>query len=118
MSWGGVGWYAVFADWRWFCDGTAVAQRLTFTVLKITATTSSDRTTLLLEGRIVGDWVDELSRAVSTARSPQTRVALDLSGVTFVDAIGAVFLRTASASGVDLTNSSDFVSGLIRGGRA
>lgn len=87
-------------------------------MLKITATPSTDGTTLRVEGRIVGDWVDELSRAVATARMPQHRVALDLAGVTFVDAIGAVFLRTAAASGVDLTNSSDFVSGLIRGGQA
>lgn len=93
-------------------------ERLTFAVLKITATASSGCTTLLIEGRIVGDWVDELSRAVAAARTAASRVALDLSGVTFVDAIGAVFLRTAAANGVALTNSSAFVSGLIRGGHA
>ena len=87
-------------------------------MLKITTTARPGGTTLLIEGRLVGDWVDELSRAVATARAPETRVALDLSGVTFVDAIGVVFLRTAAASGVDLTHSSDFVSDLIRGGHA
>ena len=87
-------------------------------MLKITASASPDGTTLKIEGRIVGDWVDELSRAVTTARQPAARVALDLSGVTFVDAIGAGFLRSAAASGIDLANPSDFVSGLIRGGHA
>jgi hypothetical protein len=104
------------------CSGFRVAppllKPLTFTVLKITANTSPDGTTLTLEGRVVGAWVDELSRAVSTAGAPATPVALDLSGVTFVDAIGAVYLRAAAASGVGLHNSSEFVSGLIRGGQA
>jgi len=87
-------------------------------VLKITATSTPVETTLRIEGRIVGEWVDELSRSVADAQSTTDRIVLDLSQVTFVDAIGAVFLRSAAAHGADVVNSSDFVSGLIRGGRS
>ena len=84
-------------------------------MLKITTTPSQRGTTLRLEGRIVGDWVGELSRAVAAARPAANPIALDLSGVTFVDASGAVFLRSAAASGIGLANPSEFISDLIRG---
>ena len=100
-----------------FSVAPPLLERLTLTVLKITSTSDTVGTTLKIEGRIVGGWVDELSRAVAAARSADY-LALDLSQVTFVDAAGAVFLRNAAANGIDLTNSSDFVAGLIRGGHA
>ena len=87
-------------------------------MLKITTTATPDGTTLRIEGRIVGGWVDELSRSVTETQTSTTRVVLDLSQVTFVDAIGVVFLRSAAANGVDFINPSDFVAGLIRGGRS
>jgi hypothetical protein len=87
-------------------------------VLKITTTSSNGKTTLILEGRVAGDWVNELSRAVGDAWREPGLLTLDLAQVTFVDAIGAVLLRTLSDSGVALTGSSDFVFGLIRGGQA
>ena len=118
MSWGRRPQLSEFRHIWPIPRGTAVAQRLTFIVLKITTTDSPEGTTLKIEGRIAGDWVDELSRAVAAVHRPERRVRVDLAGVTFVDAIGAVYLRTAAASGVDLTNSSDFVSQLIRGGQA
>jgi ABC-type transporter Mla MlaB component len=87
-------------------------------VLKITAASSNGTTTLTLEGRVAGDWVDELSRAVGEARREPGPLTLDLAQVTFVDGTGALLLRALSDSGVALTGSSDFVFGLIRGGQA
>ena len=62
--------------------------------------------------------MDELSRAVGEARREPGSLTLDLAEVTFVDGSGALLLRTLSDSGVTLTGSSDFVFGLIRGGKA
>ena len=87
-------------------------------VLRITATSTNGMTTLAVEGRLTGEWVDELSRAVADARRLSHPLTLDLSQVTFVDTIGAVLLRTVADSGVALEKPSDFVSGLIRGGQA
>jgi anti-anti-sigma regulatory factor len=86
-------------------------------VLKITAASTNGGTTLRVEGRVAGEWVDELSRAIAGV-DRDASITLDLAQVTFVDAIGAVLLRSVAARGVALTGSSDFVSGLIHGGQA
>jgi anti-anti-sigma regulatory factor len=70
---------------------------------------------LRLEGRVIGPWVEELRRSCEEALATSTSVALDLSGVSFVDRPGVPLLRCLRDRGVALVNCSGFVSALLRG---
>jgi ABC-type transporter Mla MlaB component len=70
----------------------------------------NDRTTLVLEGRLVGPWVAELRRAVEEVGS---EAALDLAGVTFADTDGVAALRALRAAGASLLGASGFLTALI-----
>ena len=87
------------------------------TVLRITSTRTETASTLKVEGRLTGQWVDELSRATAAAVAGGRRVVLDLADVTFVDAEGIALLRELRAGGFALADCSSFVSGLIDGAR-
>ena len=84
--------------------------------MRITPTRIADVDTLKVEGRLAGQWVDELSRAATSARAEASRVVLDLAQVTFVDADGINLLRALRDGGVALTDCSSFVSSLIDDG--
>jgi ABC-type transporter Mla MlaB component len=70
----------------------------------------NDRTTLVLEGRLVGPWVAELRRAVEEVGG---EAALDLAGVTFADTEGVAALRTLQRGGTSLVGASGFLVALI-----
>jgi hypothetical protein len=70
-------------------------------MLKITTQSDAQGTTLLLEGRLAGPWVEELDRCwhlitnVATdvrAPSQQSAVVVDLTGVTFITPEGKALL--------------------------
>jgi anti-anti-sigma regulatory factor len=85
-------------------------------VLRITSSNESGRpTTLKIEGSLTGDWVDELSRAVSGTVDTASGIVLDMAGVTFVDQSGVSLLRRLKDRGIDLVNGSDFVETLVNG---
>ena len=54
--------------------------RITWVDLDVTTSNS----TLKLEGKILGPWVDELSRVCEERRSAPNGLRLDLAAVTFV----------------------------------
>jgi len=66
--------------------------------------------TLILEGRLVGPWVDELKQACARARSGVTGLAVDLTGVAFVDRVGIALLRELTNHDTRLFNCSPFVA--------
>ena len=75
-------------------------------MLKITVHPEGQSTTLLLEGRLAGPWVEELDRCwrqISTG--PDARVVVDLHNVTFVDADGKGVLRQMRKHGAELRAS-------------
>ena len=81
-------------------------------MLRISHVTGDHSTsTLKVEGKIVGPWVDELSRAC--AEDSPKRLSLDLSQVTFVDAAGVEMLRQLLQRGVTLAASSGLVAALL-----
>jgi hypothetical protein len=57
---------------------------------------------------------EELDRACGTAGKDGRRLALDLSGVTFVDRPGVALLRRLAGRLVTLRNHSPFVAELLR----
>src|SRR5437879_5353302 len=62
-------------------------------MLKITTQSEATLTKLVLEGRLAGPWVDELDRCWrEVAGTQQNHVAVDLTGVTFIDPEGKALL--------------------------
>lgn len=83
-------------------------------VLKISCTqANSGAATLLLEGRLLGPWVDELESAVIATGAGAERICLNLAGVQFADAAGVRLLRRLSGQGIHLEGLSPFIRELL-----
>lgn len=78
--------------------------------------TGPEATRVRLDGKISGEWVDELGRECLFLLDCGRTVTLDLAGVTFADYRGAESLRHLADRGVALENGSVFVQSLIAGG--
>lgn len=71
-------------------------------MLRITVKNGSSLTTLKLEGKVVGPWVDELERCWrDLTASNGTSLLVDLSGVTFVDSRGESLLLLMCREGAE-----------------
>ena len=66
-----------------------------------------------LEGSLAGLYVEELGKALGPSLAQPRRVALDLSGLTFVDAEGAQLLKDLLSRDVSIHGCSSFVAQLI-----
>lgn len=82
-------------------------------MLRISETQAERKTTLKLEGRIAGAWVQELQSAAERWLARGFAVSLDLSGVTFADTGGVSLLRDLRLRAVDVRGASAFVTGLL-----
>jgi ABC-type transporter Mla MlaB component len=69
---------------------------------------------LMVEGRIAGPWVRELRRAAEECLARHLSPALDLSGVSYVDAEGASLLRSLVAQRMPIRSSSAFVRAMLK----
>lgn len=80
-------------------------------MLKITPQTDpAGRRILVLEGQVVGRWVQELRSAYSDAQGAERReLTLDLRQVTFMDASGVAFFQEVGPA-VSLVNCSLFAA--------
>jgi anti-anti-sigma factor len=80
-------------------------------VVRIFQATDADGSVVLrLEGKVRGQWVDELRRLSSQIlQNPANRLVLDLAEVSFVDTDGLELLRDLSSRSVRLSNCSLFV---------
>jgi hypothetical protein len=67
-----------------------------------------------LEGKLVGPWVDEVSKACAAGADPSNRINLDLSALIFVDAAGERLLRELIARGIEVVACSSYVAALLR----
>jgi anti-anti-sigma regulatory factor len=67
------------------------------------------RTTVRLEGQVIGPWVEELSRVCEPILTSGSSLALDLSDVSFVSREGVRVLCELRAQHVLLQNCSRFV---------
>ena len=85
------------------------------TVLKIVSTGNGrGTTTLVLEGRLIGPWVDELRRSCEQALSSTGKLTLDLGMVSFIDREGIVLLRSLAQRRARLSRCSPFVAEQLR----
>ncbi len=78
--------------------------------LRITPSGPGPPAVLTLDGRLTGDEVDELRRAVDEVGG---LVVLDLTGLQFADRPGVSVLRELRAHGVKLTGASPYIALLL-----
>ena len=84
-------------------------------MLKITTVTNAESTTLKLEGRLAGPWVQELKLSWdplvgTTANHP---LSVDLSAVTYVDSNGKDLLKKIHQQGAKLIASGCLTSCIV-----
>jgi len=73
---------------------------------------SPSRVTLLLEGDIRSQWIDQLDAEVGACLKGQ-QVVLDFGGVGFVSAAGIELLRRIRGTGVQFLNCPAIVMDLL-----
>lgn len=84
-------------------------------MLRIVKTPSESGTaTLVLEGQLVGPWVEELKRSCEEAAGTSRQLTLDLGAVSFVDRGGLELLRRLAGRDARLDNCSPFVAEQLR----
>jgi anti-anti-sigma regulatory factor len=76
-------------------------------MLKITLHDTAGPLRLELEGRLAGAWVCEVEQCWHTAKAryPNRTLAIDLTGVTFIDQAGRYLLRLMHRDGVSFVAS-------------
>lgn len=77
--------------------------------------TANETTTLWLEGRVIGPWVEELRKTCEGILVSGTTLVLDLSNVSFVGREGIELVRTLRNRQVALRNCSPFVVEQLKG---
>lgn len=65
---------------------------------------------LLLEGKVIGDAVDEVDSSCNQALAEGRRPTLDLAGVSFIDRKGVALFHRLAARQVTVVNCSGFVA--------
>ena len=72
-------------------------------MLKVTTTDHNQTITLKLEGKLVGPWVQEVTRVwANTAQNSRSGYVIDLRSVTYIDNPGQALLATMSRQGARL----------------
>ena len=81
-------------------------------MLRITVVESSNTTVALrVEGRITGPWVEELRTACNLhTLADEVQLSLDLADISFADATGIALLRELRNRGVDLVDTTPFLT--------
>jgi len=84
-------------------------------MLKITITETPTEKRWILQGRLVGPWVDELRTAWKKMhRSQDVRACIvDLNNVTFIDKFGERLLRAISRKGAQLIASGMYTKHVL-----
>lgn len=81
-------------------------------MLRISQTPAVKLTTINLEGKLLSPWIDEVRTAITSAQA-QGAVRVNLSGLSYVDPLGAELLRSMRQDGINLVGVSGFISGLL-----
>ena len=66
--------------------------------------------TLLLEGKVIGDAVDEVNASCDQALAEGRRLTLDLAGISFIDRKGVALFHRLAARQVSMVNRSGFIA--------
>jgi anti-anti-sigma regulatory factor len=82
-------------------------------MLKITTHNDAGRTSLELEGRLTGAWVEELKTCWQQASAANQQVGVCLKEVTFVDEAGRKLLADMHRQGVTLAAEGCMTKAII-----
>jgi hypothetical protein len=83
-------------------------------VLKITVTETQTESRWILQGQLVGPWVNELRRYWKAKHGEsRKRCVVDLDDVMFIDKSGERLLRAMSKKGADLTSNGMYTKHLL-----
>jgi ABC-type transporter Mla MlaB component len=84
-------------------------------MLKITRVVSSKKeTTLQLDGRVTGQWVELLRDTVESALNEGLMLNVDLTNISFIDCEGIALIRNLIQRGVRHLNPPLFVAEQIK----
>lgn len=84
-------------------------------MLKITRVVLSDQeTTLQLDGRVTGQWVELLRESAEAVLNEGLKLTIDLKNIRFIDCEGIALLRSFIDRGIDPINAPLFVIEQIR----
>jgi ABC-type transporter Mla MlaB component len=84
-------------------------------MLKITRSASSnDETTLYLDGRVTGQWIQLLHEHAESILSEGLRLSLDLKNIYFIDCEGLSLIKNLISRGVQQLNAPLFVAEQLR----
>jgi ABC-type transporter Mla MlaB component len=82
-------------------------------MMKITVVEAGGKFTLLLEGKLVAEWVGELERCWEQVQTSPERIAVDLTAVTSVDATGKTLLDKMHQAGTVLVAGPGLLTSYI-----
>ena len=83
-------------------------------MLRITPKSESPNAVeLILEGRLISDWIPEVEDACRRHRSANEEVSLNLAGVAFVDGAGLAALRRLISSDVRIVDCPPLIENLL-----
>jgi ABC-type transporter Mla MlaB component len=82
-------------------------------MLRITIQTDAMGTTLELEGRLTGPWVEELKDCWEGVRKGEREMSVSLKAVTFIDAAGKTLLLLMHRQGVKLTGDGCMTKAIV-----
>lgn len=73
--------------------------------------------TLRLEGRVMGQWAEEIRKECRNGLATHKKIILDMSGVYFMDEVGTKTIKALSKDYglVEITGCSLFLSELLDG---
>jgi anti-anti-sigma factor len=77
---------------------------------------SSQVSTLRVEGQVKGHWVEELRKSCEEALVRGKQLCVDLRDVSFADSCGIALLKNLSSRQVTLVNVSPYVGEQLKGG--
>jgi anti-anti-sigma regulatory factor len=84
-------------------------------MFRITRMVGDDSVEILkLEGTLQGPWVDETHDAYAASAAGTSGICLDLSGLTFVDEVGAALLRELIRGGTRVVGCSSYIAELLQ----
>jgi len=67
-----------------------------------------------IEGKLLKPWVEEVRNAFASGTDPSSRINLDLSALTSVDAAGEELLWELIGQGIEVVACSIYVAELLR----
>jgi ABC-type transporter Mla MlaB component len=82
-------------------------------MLRVTRIERQGGTTLKLEGKLAGPWVDEVTNCWTKLVDQKIHVEVDLEGLSFVDASGTALLLRMERQGSRLLGGSAFIRCLL-----